>query len=510
MMEVKAMRDRMNLAPERLSAEEYNVLTPRLSLVKNWVADAETYILNQKLDPGIFSPLWGEDTMRLIAGALSAGNQSVIECIRLLWWFSGWPIVNYTDANTFPLFDPVYIRYQKLKAVTPSRFQYAAPPILGEAGWIEGNGIVNHDVAILQERMQFLYFAGVTDFLDKTKQGMILEIGSGYGGMSLAFHKSFPEYRNVLCDVPQCLAVAYCYLNAAVPDAHHYSITVDGIYHANTGKKVTAEEAFNTPGAFIYLPNYLMPAYESYLQPTMVYNAMSLHEMPVNTIQYYCTTIPKLLAKQSGVFCEFNTLVGVPNAAIDKRLADSYNHCLEVDYPNLACRPRIWTDSSTTFSDISSCYQASNKAYSLFDLFEFDCINESPVVSDADIKDLLLAKLGKNISPLAFAGKSQHQIEGYSVQVFVVPPGDEPFMGNHLRYIVGRRVPNKPVDLQDKIIELTKQIVRLEETMVQNMREIEEKDREIQNFYDSRSWRYTAFFRKILDACRALKLGLVG
>lgn len=499
MMGINAISEKVTFNHTPLSEDASQKLVVRTALVKQWVSDAESYIKKNKLDPNIFSPLWGEATMCLIAGAIFAGNLEVIEGLRLLWWFSGWPIVNYMQEDTFPLLDPTYIRYQKLKTITPTRFQYVAPSILGEAGWIEGDGVVNHDVAILQERIQFLYFSGITDFLDKTPQGTILELGSGYGGMSLAFHQCFPEYRNVLCDVPQCLAVAYCYLNTVLPDADHYAITTEGIYHANTQKLVSAEEAFNKIGAFIYLPNYLMPAYKSYLQPTMAFNAMSLHEMPADTIKYYCATLSKLLAPKNGIFCELNTLVGLPNVAIDQRLTESFTYCKELDYPSLACRPRIWTDSLQTFNEISAHYAETFAAYPLQAFFEFDCIKEFPVISDEHTKALLMEKLGKRILPLGQYHEDHSQVDGCPLTLFVVPQKDEPFMGNHLRYIVGRRLFAKLAD-QNTINELTTQL---------NLRQHKINELTAQVLDLQQHWA-ASLLKKIKNKYRVLKLRLQG
>jgi len=488
---LEALTDKVNLKPSAITDSELSVLTARLSFVKGWIKDAKEYIEQNNLDTDVFSPLWGDTTQPLIAEALFSANKELLEYLRLIWWFSGWPISIYTDKNTFPILDPVFIRYQKLKAVTPERFQYTAPAILGEAGWVEtAGGIVNHDVAILQERMQFLYFSGVAKFLDRSKEGMIVELGSGYGGMSLAFHKSFPNYKNVLCDIPQSLAVAFCYLNVAQPNADHYAVTVNGIYHVNSGASVSAEEAFSKSGAYIYLPNYLMPAYEAYLRVDMVFNAMSLHEMPPKTIEYYCRTIPKLLAKQSGVFCEFNTLVGIPNVNIDSRLANSFMHKLNIDYPSLACRLRVWTDAKETFDNISTYNQETVNNYPIDALFEFDCVLESPVVSDEKIKEMLLATLGKSVSHLPHVDLGYPSVAGYSVPVFIIPPGNEPFMGNHLRHIVGRR-------MQDSC-SMANQINSLKAI-------IEQKNQAIHALRVPYLSRFMVFLRKVMKAFRELR-----
>lgn len=414
----------MNLGSNGLSAPELDVLFNKMHPIKNWISDTDDYIKKNELDPEIFTAQWGEHTQKLVAHAILSKDKEVIDRLRFVWWFSGWPMNFYTNLKTFPIHDPTYIRYQKLKAITPERFRYTAPSILGEAGWREESGIVNHDVAILQERIQFLYFSGVMDYLDTQNNNMILELGSGYGGMSLAFHKSFPKSRHVLTDIPQSLIVAFSYLNIAHPNAVHIAVTANGIYKVgNTSQIMTPEEAFNTPGAFIYLPNYLFATYEKYLDPSLVFNAMSLHEMHTKTIEYYCTSVSKLLIKTNGIFCEVNTLPGLPNVAIDGRLQTTFKHCVEVDLPSLACRPRLWLNSLDTTNKISACKDRFEKIYPLKELFEFDSVVEFPFVKDSTMRKMILKQLGK------YLGKTAS----------ILPPKGEPFMGNHLRYIVQRR-----------------------------------------------------------------------
>lgn len=50
----------------------------------------------------------------------------------------------------------------------------------------------------------------------------ILEIGSGYGGMSRLFKLAYPQARIVLTDIPPCLRQAEFYIRSAFPDARHH------------------------------------------------------------------------------------------------------------------------------------------------------------------------------------------------------------------------------------------------------------------------------------------------
>lgn len=480
----QAITNQIDFGTTLLSDDAFNELTERMKLVNTWVADTENYIKNNNLDTDAFFPIWGDRAQRNAADALFAGNRDVMDRIRHLWWFTGWPISIYTNARTFPVIDPVHQRYEKIKAYTPTRFRYAAPALFGEAGWLEDDKIVNHDVAILQERIQFLYFSGTTDYLDSIKNPMILELGSGYGGMSLVFHQCFPGSRNILCDIPQTLAVAYCYLNGAHPTANHYAVTTKGIYHVNTRQQVSAEEAFNKPDAFVYIPNYLLPIHEKFLEPCMIYNAMSLHEMPPAAIKYYCQMAVRLLKKYQGIFCEVNTLPGIPNVPIDGRLQENFEQCMKIDFPSLACRPRLWSNSYLTIALIAEAKNRMHAKLPLQELFEFDNVFESPIIEDEIVRKMIHDQLGRFFEPGA--------------SLFLPPPG-EPFMGNHLRYIVQERKGLR----KDKDI---KKIAKLTEELNENKATLAKLQANLNQVCTSRSWRYTLIMRKLVNRLRSLKM----
>jgi hypothetical protein len=471
--------DQIDFGKNTLSDMEFHEITERLALVKNWVTATEDYIKEHNLERDAFSPEWGEHTQRMVADALFSGDRELTDRVRLLWWYTGWPTNIYTDARTYPVTDPVLQRYEKLKGYTPKQYQYAAPAIMGEAGWRDGSKIINHDVAIVQERIQFLHFSGVTEYLESIKNPMILELGTGYGGMSLAFQQCLPESRNILCDLPQTLAVAFAYLNAANPGADHYAVTTTGVYHVNTRQLVTAEAAFNKPGAFVYVPNYLLPAHEQYLAPSMIFNAMSLHEMFPKAIKYYCELAAKLTAQTGGIFCEVNTLPGTPNVAIDDRLRENFNQCLEVDFPSLAGRPRIWSKNPATHERIAASYQQMLERLPLNDLFEFVNVFESPVIDDETLRKMIKDQLGK------FMG----------VKASILPPPGEPFMGNHLRYIVQQRKGAR-IDNSAKLLELTNELTELKTKLAR--------------IYASRSWRLVSFIQKFVGKARSFKSLVTG
>ncbi len=395
--------------------DTFNELSARISHIESWLSDADVFIEQNNLDRRIFAGGWGGDLFLRLYHQIVAPNRDLINKIRHMWWFSGWPILAYADRNTFPILDPTYIRYKKLKPFTPIRFRYVAPPVMGEVGWRENAGIVNHDVAITQERLQFLYFCGVTDYLDEFKKPLVLEMASGNGAMARAFCGAFEKATYILCDIPQTLPIAFCYLNVTNPDANHFIVTKDGVKQVSHPKRqIPFEKAIEQPG-FIYLPTYLLPKYEKLLDCHMVYNAMSLHEMGSDIISYYCKIVPQFIKNNHGIFFEVNTIPGVENAMIDPPLKNRFSlPSLDWKFESLGLYPRIWTQSEETLNQIKGAHKRKCASLPLKELFQFDFYYEYPVFNDKFVFKKVVESLGPGFG------------EGCN-------PEREGFVGNHLR-----------------------------------------------------------------------------
>jgi hypothetical protein len=239
--------------------------------------------------------------------------------------------------------------------------------------------------------------------------------------MALAFSGAYPQCTFALCDIPQVLIIAYVYLNVARPDASHFVATNDGLIRVDSLETVADPiEAFATPG-FVYIPNYLLPEYEHVLRPTLALNAMSLHEMKAPAIEYYCATLSRMLKEHSGVFVEYNTLPGVPNAAIDERLARHFKACFEINLPSLAFRPRVWCGDQRTVDELRQHHGYMKSQYALDELFGFDFYFEWPQFNDSKMKRMIRA-----------------QTDQFLEVPSLPKSATGPLMGNHLRYIVRR------------------------------------------------------------------------
>jgi hypothetical protein len=281
---------------------------------------------------------------------IGRADPRILDRLRLIYNFSGFPIVGYRRRETFPIRDPVFERYLKLRALTPMRFRFSAPEICGEAGWRLDGGLVNVDVALAQERVQFMYFSGVLDWLDeKDRPVAVMEIGAGCGLMALALLRAFPESLYAICDVPEVLAVSFAYLNLALPDRRHFVVLPSGIWdvaaHANV-------DISDLKSGVVYIPNYMMHKYGEHLRFDMTVNAMSLHEMRQAQIAYYCNFMARSVDSRDGVYFDINAHRGHVNKANDNFLQSAFSCRQDANLTDLSLGARIWSNSRKTMNDL--------------------------------------------------------------------------------------------------------------------------------------------------------------
>jgi hypothetical protein len=91
-----------------------------------------------------------------------------------------------------------------------------APNILGETGWwVPGSRwlnkpiLVNIDVIDYQERINLIALGGLVGRFRK-KKPRILEIGGGYGALSLALRRIMNPSQYVICDLPESSLFSGC------------------------------------------------------------------------------------------------------------------------------------------------------------------------------------------------------------------------------------------------------------------------------------------------------------
>jgi hypothetical protein len=393
----------------------------RADYAQRIVAEREPYLSAPDVDGEVFGTHWGREWLDTVAAKIGAGDREMLERLRLIYNFTGFPIVQYRRAKTFPTVDPVFARYLKLSEITPDRYRFAAPAIAGEAGWRFDSGLVNVDVAIVQERIQFLYFGGVLDWLENSARAgaSVMEIGAGCGLFALAMQRVLRPARYFICDVPECLAISFAYLNLTLPDQHHYVALPDGTHLANTGEIVPFDSIQN---GIIYIPNYMMHRHARQITVDMAVNAMSLHEMRSAQIAYYCQFMREATAPRNGVFVDINAHYKHENPTNDPLLRANFTHQHKLDFVDLALGARIWSNSEATLGEIIRRHDAFKKGFDLENAFRIDDPHEEPHFSTTDVFRILNEDLGDQLGVDLDAWMKQwdyqfaNHLEGYRIR----------------------------------------------------------------------------------------------
>jgi hypothetical protein len=380
-----------NFGASPLPSDALARFRPRAELARRVVAEREAYLAASGADPEIFGTHWGREWLDTIAAKIGGADAGMLDRLRLVYNFTGFPIVSYRRAETFPRVDPVFARYLKLREITPPRYRFVAPAICGEAGWEIDGGLVNVDTAIMQERIQFLYFGGVTDWLKRRRDTTVLEIGAGCGLFALAVLGALRPARYVICDVPEVLAISYAYLNLALPDVAHHVALPDGVWRANDGARMALEDVRS---GVLYMPNYMMHRHAPALRADMVVNAMSLHEMRPAQIDYYCDVIRRCTAPRGGVFVDINAHRLRPNPTNDPAIQRNFRWLHKLGFIDLALGARIWTNSLLTFLPMRVRYRLSWLRHDFRSAFRIDDPDQHPAHSDAETFRILNEDFG--------------------------------------------------------------------------------------------------------------------
>jgi hypothetical protein len=384
----------------------------RASYAKRMVADREGYLAKSGVDGDVFGTYWGgHKWLDTIADKIGAGEREILERLRLIYVFTGFPIAEYRRSETFPVVDPVFERYLKLREITPSRYRFAAPAIAGEAGWKLDGGLVNVDVAIVQERIQHLYFGGVLDWLEggtarrllnklpgaqrHAPRSSLIEIGAGCGLFALGLLRVVRPARYYICDVPETLAISFAYLNLTLPNQNHYVVLPNGTYLVNSGEVIPFDSIRE---GIIYIPNYMMHRYGENITVDMAINAMSLHEMHPAQIAYYGEFIRSAIAKRKGVFIDINAHYGHVNAINDPVLSKNLAHVHRLDFIDLALCARIWTNSLRTLDKIVRRKRFFTEHFDLEKAFRIDQPNEDPPFSIPHVLSIMNEDLGHHVN----------------------------------------------------------------------------------------------------------------
>jgi hypothetical protein len=345
------LRGRASLGSPPLKKHQVEEFARRAQYAKMFVSEREKYLAQPGVDAQVFGTHWGREYLDTVAALIASGDQRMLDRLRLVYNFSGFPIVGYRRRETFPTYDPVFERYLRLRALTPRRLRFSAPAMCGEAGWKIDGGLVNVDVALAQERVQFMHFSGALDWLDAQPQPIsIVEIGAGCGLMALALLRAYPKCRYVICDVPEVLAVSFAYLNIAMPAYRHVAALPSGSFDVATRESVDISKL---GAAIVYMPNYMLHRHAPDMACDMAVNAMSLHEMRPAQIDFYSRSMARWVAARNGIYFDINAHRGHENKVSDPFLQAAFAHRQNVNLEGLSLAARVWSNAPRTMESLS-------------------------------------------------------------------------------------------------------------------------------------------------------------
>lgn len=138
---------------------------------------------------------------------------------------------------------------------------------------LENGRFVSLDIVRYQRAVSTLYRYGILSELvkDNGRRNLMLEIGSGYGGMAHHLSKICGNTTYILVDLPETLLFAASYLAVLNPHKKMY------MYHENDYETILQPGAIES-WDFVFIPNYRIEALVR-LRYDLVINMASFQEM---------------------------------------------------------------------------------------------------------------------------------------------------------------------------------------------------------------------------------------
>ncbi len=277
--------------------------------------------------------------------------------------FPGNYIGYYIDLGI--LEEPPYNLKEEFDAATrelPEEYIIDFPEILGEVGYKINDHVVNKDIVANHRLLRRLYLTGVFDcFKTLKKDTTFLEIGAGYGALSLSIKTILDPKLIVIVDLPEALGFAAIYLTITC----NYSKSEYVIYNGDNLDKDKLPK-------IIFCPNYLLAslAKNTDIKFDFVINTGSFGEMSAKQVDFYGDFIKNNLAS-SGVFYEDNqnTFVSV-NDILSKHLKFKYS--INVDQINT---PFLWFTNEDSQLNLLSYNHFDREAKNP----DEDCDEEHPI-----------------------------------------------------------------------------------------------------------------------------------
>lgn len=252
----------------------------RLNALRNQIK----FLLNQRTDT--VGKVWG-DSWQFLQYIFDLGNAN-LEFIRmhasmmseqrpLSYW--GIP----PEADPFKSIE--FLAYKNYTDQIDKEYWLSEPfnaALPKQHGIDIGGPIINRDIVRYQSTLSNLVSCGVLAILKQQaaiKHVVVMEIGSGYGGLAFQLKKRVENSTFFLVDLPQSLFMAGVFLIVNNPEATIY------IYHEETfAALITSGEYQNYD--FILVPDWVIQQLQG-LGIDLFVNMLSFQEMPEPVVRNY-------------------------------------------------------------------------------------------------------------------------------------------------------------------------------------------------------------------------------
>jgi hypothetical protein len=303
-----------------VSEAEYKLAIEICEWTEALIQDRDRYIEDYGLDPAINNPSanWSKDSSvfsgyRTISGRdrihlslLRVFTQTFTGNFLGVRHAAGTPIPTSISPELDEMVEqclradsnPWWLqRHSKLVGSLPDLEGMTLPLAFGESGFRTRGAIVNHDLFVYLERLALLKSSGMLQRLNRawwqfSSKPLLLEIGSGFGGLAYLVRQALPKSTYVCVDLPESLCFAALYLSRFFPNIHLATRKTDW-------SRLMGYD-------FVFMPNYMFHRLvSSGLAVDLAINTLSMSEMTRDQVLYYCSGIKSLIGDR-GAFFEQN------------------------------------------------------------------------------------------------------------------------------------------------------------------------------------------------------------
>lgn len=173
------------------------------------------------------------------------------------------------------------VKLKALKAVDKHNLLVVENPALGGFGYEIDGKLYNYDTLKFYESLIAMDKAGLlppqNPILGKEGKGVVLEIGSGWGGLAYQFKTLFPRTTYVLVDLPEVFIFSATYLKTLFPEAK--ILMSDGLSDFGDDLKISDYD-------FVFIPHYFWWRL-NFRRPDLIVNLVSFQEMTTAQVESY-------------------------------------------------------------------------------------------------------------------------------------------------------------------------------------------------------------------------------